>query len=44
MSYENRIKVLELTTLKEPRQRGDLIYMYKLTKGYESIKWENTPV
>ena len=43
MSYEDRFKVLELTTLEERRKRGDLIYIHKLTKGYESIQWENMP-
>ena len=44
MSYEDELKVQEITTLEERWKRGYLIYMYKLTKGYESIKWENTPV
>ena len=44
MSYEDRLKVVELTTLEERRKRVDLIYMYKLTKGYESTQWENMPV
>ena len=43
MSNEDRLKVLGLTTLEEQRKRGDLIYMYKLTKSHESIQWENTP-
>ena len=41
MKYEDKFKYLGLTTLEEHRKRGDLIYMYKLTKGYDSIKWEN---
>ena len=38
MSYEDRLKSLELTTLEDRQKIGDLIYMYKLTKGSESIK------
>ena len=41
MSYQGRLKSLELTTSEERRKRGDLIHMYKLMKEYESIKWEN---
>ena len=43
MSYEERLEALGLATLEdELRKRVDLIHMYKLTKGYESISWENT--
>jgi hypothetical protein len=44
ISYDDRLKILGLTTLEERRKRGDLIYMFKITKGYESICWENSQV
>ena len=44
MSYDDRLKTLGLTTLEERRKRGDLICMFKITKGYESICWENSQV
>ena len=30
LSYENRLRKLELTTLKDGRLRGDLIQMFKI--------------
>jgi ribonucleases P/MRP protein subunit RPP40 len=30
LSYENRLRKLELTTLKDRRLRGDLIQMFKI--------------
>ena len=39
--YEERLTTFGLNNSEESQQRGDLIFMYKLTKGYESLKWEN---
>ena len=36
-----RLKIMNLTTLKERRSREDLIYMYKIARGHEKINWEN---
>ena len=33
LSYENRLRVLKLPTLKHRRLRGDMIQVYKLTHG-----------
>ena len=35
------LKTLVISTLEERRKRGDLIYIYKLTKDHESLHWEN---
>ena len=37
MSYEERLNVLGLTTLAERRRRGDLIQIYKITRGIEEV-------
>ena len=37
LSYEERLKSLGLTTLKERRTRGDLIEMYKIITGKEKV-------
>jgi len=42
--YEDRLAVLGLTTLHERRVRGDLIQMFKLTKGINEVSWANPPV
>ena len=42
--YEDRLAVLGLTTLHERRVRGDLIQMFKLTKGINEVSWVNPPV
>jgi hypothetical protein len=38
-SYEERLRVLSLTTLEDRRTRGDLIQFYKLNEGFNSIDW-----
>jgi len=40
-TYENRIKLLGLTTLETRRLRGDLIEAFKIMKGFEDISWNN---
>ena len=39
-SYSERLVILGLTTLEERRTRGELIQMYKTTKGIDIIEWE----
>ncbi len=34
ISYENRLKALDLTTLSERRQRGDMIQLYKIVQNF----------
>lgn len=37
LSYENRLERLNLPTLESRRVRGDLIQIYKLIMGFETI-------
>ena len=36
-TYEARKKALDLTSLKERRERGDLIEVYKIMHGFENV-------
>ena len=40
LSYEDRLKILGLTTLKRRRERGDLIETFKLLTGKEKIEYD----
>jgi ribonuclease P/MRP protein subunit RPP40 len=42
--YEKRLQVLELTTLSDRQDRGDLIQIYKLAHGLESVNLLNPPI
>jgi hypothetical protein len=41
LSYEERLKRWNLTSLEDRRIRGDLIEMYKIVNGIEKINWTN---
>jgi hypothetical protein len=40
MSYEGRLKFLDMTTLETRRVRGDLIEVFKIMKGLEDVNKE----
>ena len=44
MRFKDRLKTLGMTTREERCKTGDLVYMYKLTKGYESVHWETSEI
>jgi len=37
MTYEQRLQLLNITTLEKRRQRGDLIEMYKIMTGKKDM-------
>ena len=39
-SYSERLKILGLKTLEDIRTRYDLIKMYKITKGFDKVEFE----
>jgi ribonuclease P/MRP protein subunit RPP40 len=41
LTYEERINVLNIPTLENRRKRGDLIQMFKISKGYDKINFHN---
>ena len=41
LTYEDRLKELELLTLQNRRERGDLVMMYKIISGKEKLDLEN---
>ena len=41
-NYNERLKIIYLTTLEKHWSREDLIYMYKIARSQGKIKWENT--
>jgi ribonuclease P/MRP protein subunit RPP40 len=43
LTYEERLKRLNLTTLEDRRTRGDMIEMFKLTKKLETVNWHVEP-
>ena len=43
LAYEERLEILDLTTLEVRRLRGDLIQQFKISKGIEIIDLKNQP-
>ncbi|CAF1064320.1 unnamed protein product [Brachionus calyciflorus] len=41
LGYHQRLEKLNLTTLEARRIRGDLIQMFKFSKGFDKINWFN---
>ncbi len=39
--YDERLKALNLTSLSVRRVRGDLIQLYKIIHGYDSVSFQN---
>lgn len=41
MSYEDRLRFTELTTLDKRRDRGDLIQVFKIIKGFDNVDYRH---
>ena len=39
--YEDRLKIMRLTTLVTRRKRGDLIQLFKILNGLDRVEWNN---
>jgi len=44
LDYPTRLSILELTTLKVRRIRGDLIHLFRYFKKFDDISLPNAPV
>ena len=40
-TYEDRLKIMRLTTLVKRKKRGDLIQFYKILNGLDRVEWNN---
>ena len=40
-TYEDRLKIMWLTTLVTRKKRGDLIQFYKILNGLDRVEWNN---
>ena len=41
LTYESRLRKIDIYSLYYRRRRGDLIETYKLLKGYYNVDWSN---
>ena len=41
MSYEDRLPELGLTTLETRRIKGDLLVVFKIVKGFDTVNYAN---
>lgn len=44
LDYENRLRILGLTSLEDRRTRGDLIQQFKFVKEIDKINWSYPPI
>jgi ribonucleases P/MRP protein subunit RPP40 len=41
LSYEQRLEMLDLSTLRKRRERADVIEYYKISNGLSNVEWHN---